>query len=187
LARVEVFGDAAVPEPGLRQRLHLPHLHRAPVENLQAAVLTHRVRVSRVKLFSVARIALVFYFAVGCAAIVATLLLWKLLDNGGVVPNVEKFIGELASEEDFHFTGSVLFRSAVLAIASFVLFATSLTVLAAALYNLMAPVVGGIDVVLDERPATEELAREAVEDSEVQQLDVVRSNGHADGAMVLKS
>jgi hypothetical protein len=131
----------------------------------------------------------VFYFAVGCAAVVATLLLWKLLNMGGIVPNVEKFIGELASEEDFHITGSVLFRSAVLAITSFVLFATSLTVLAAALYNLMSPVVGGIDVVLSERPAPEELALETVEDApaEVQQLDVVRSNGHADGSMVLKS
>jgi hypothetical protein len=151
VARVETFEE--YPREGYvgpvfeRRRLHFPgRLRTRSAAQVESVTLTRRMRVHRLHLWSVAKLAFITFFCIGVMIAFGLWLLWVGLNAAGVVPNLEKFIREVAGVNDFHFRAGVMFRSALLAIGSFVFAATSMTVVAASFYNLLAPLVGGLDV-----------------------------------------
>ena len=115
----------------------------------------------------------------------ATLITWQALTSAGVLPNVEKLVGELVGKPEYRFDGAVVMRSTLLTLTSFALTATSLSIIAAAFYNLMAPVVGGIEIEICELQAPRPTASPA--DVDGQQSVGHSKNGHADDVIVLKS
>jgi hypothetical protein len=140
---VDALGPAtpqprAVPEPAVVE------LHR-------------RLTLRRVSLWSVAKIALAFWTCVGVFAMTAAFLSWQTLRATGVVGNIEAFVGDLTTDNQFHFVPAQLMLAAVLATSAFVLAMTTLSVVGASFFNLMSRVMGGVDVELCETlPATED-------------------------------
>lgn len=107
----------------------------------------HGMRIRRVRLRSVAKIASVF-FALGFATVVGTLVaLWNIALALGVVDTIEESVTTaLALEERFSMVGDdlfgvVLWVSGLLALAGWVL-----TVLLALVYNVACATFGGLAV-----------------------------------------
>lgn len=118
------------------------------------------------------RLSALFYVSVVAILLVAGTLLWVLADVVGIVDNIETFVEDIGFD-DFHFLPGRILRGAILGGAVLVLVGSGLNVLLAVLYNLIADMVGGIQVtVLEEAPtsATDEVdaagADETVEATE---------------------
>lgn len=119
-----------------------------------------RVRrvIRRVEPSSVLRLSALFYVSVVAILLVAGTLLWLLADLIGIVDNVETFIEDIGFD-DFHFLPGRILRGAILGGAVLVLVGSGLNLLLAVLYNLIADMVGGIEVTVLEpapTPAVEE-------------------------------
>jgi hypothetical protein len=96
----------------------------------------------------VLRVSLLFYASLLLAALFASTLLWLVASQLSVLDNVEEFMGEMLSIEDFEFVGSSLLRVVALAGAMLVVLGTVANVLLAMLYNLISDVVGGVELTL---------------------------------------
>lgn len=131
------------------------------------AVDAGTVCVVRVSLWSVAKIAAAFWTGAGIVLAAAVLFAWQLLAAMGIVGNVEAFVGELVDDRSFRFAAAPLLAGGTLALSAFVLAATTLTIVAAALYNLLSPLTGGIELgVARPEPAGEPAAHVGDEDRE---------------------
>jgi hypothetical protein len=105
----------------------------------------------RVDPVTVLRFSVLFYLSLLVVFLVAGILLWLAASVTGVVDNVETFIKQLFALNSFHFVGLKLFLATLLGGAVLTVLGTGLNVLMAVLYNLVADVVGGIEVtVLEE-------------------------------------
>jgi hypothetical protein len=102
---------------------------------------------------SVLKVSVVFYACVFVVLLVAGVVLWLVASAAGVVGNVETFIGDLFALDEFHFEAFQILRAAFAGGAVLVLLGTALNVLAATLFNLIADLVGGVEmtVVEDDR------------------------------------
>jgi hypothetical protein len=108
----------------------------------------------RVDPMTVLRFSVLFYVSLLVVFLVAGILLWLAASVTGVVDNVETFIKQLFALNSFHFVGPKLFLATLLGGAVLTVLGTGLNVLMAVLYNLVADVVGGIEVtVLEEGEA----------------------------------
>jgi hypothetical protein len=109
---------------------------------------TRRARrvIRRFDLWDVMRVSIVFYLCVFVILLVAGALLWAAARGAGVIDNVEDFIGELFSLEDFRFVGRRVLVISTLAGAALVVVGTLASVLGAMLYNLISSLVGGVEV-----------------------------------------
>jgi Transmembrane domain of unknown function (DUF3566) len=88
---------------------------------------------------------------------VALVSLWLIADAFGIVENVEEFIGDLLSSEDFTFLSGEMLRGVALVGLVIVLLQVVVTVIAAAFYNLFAELFGGIEMtVVEEEPLPRE-------------------------------
>ena len=187
MARAEV-ADHRHPAAAWRRRLRLAHADRTNGDGIGAngdhAVVTrvkHRVAVHRLRLWPVARVAVVFWTCIGAMLTLATIVTWALLSSAGVVTNFEKFVEDMTGVKDFRVMSGTIILMFVLLVCLFVIVGTTMTVICAAFYNLVSRTIGGIefDTALDVRTTTV---------AEVQQPAVgARSNGHAEGTVVLKS
>ncbi len=131
---------------------------RAPAVRTQAGVQsasfggTRRSRriIRHVDTGSVLKFSAVFYLTLACIAFVAGVVLWLAATTVGVRGNVERFIGELIASKKFHFVGwEVLRVSAVFAVVMVIL-GTALNLFLAVVYNLIAVIVGGMAIIVDE-------------------------------------
>jgi hypothetical protein len=108
--------------------------------------------VTRVDVWSVARVAIVFWSCAGAIAIGALLVAWAILSASGTVSNFEQFVADLTGVEEFR----VMSNTVLGAIASAVLVGTAvcsaLTVLVASCYNALGALAGGITFEIHERP-----------------------------------
>jgi hypothetical protein len=105
----------------------------------------------RIEPSTVLRFSLLFYLSLLVVFLVAGILLWLAASVTGVVDNVETFIKQLFALDSFHFVGFKLLFGTVLGGAVLTILGTGLNVLMAVLFNLVADVVGGIEVtVLEE-------------------------------------
>jgi thiosulfate reductase cytochrome b subunit len=109
-----------------------------------------RVEMSKVDLWSALKISLCFYLAGLALLIVTGLVVWLLLDASGGIRDFEKFMGDILSAKDFHFVAPQILLGSVLVGLVLVALMSILTVIAAALYNVFADLVGGIEVTLTE-------------------------------------
>ena len=114
------------------------------------AVRQSRVEMSKVDLWSALKVSLCFYLAGLALLMVTGLVVWLLLDASGGIRDFEKFMGDILSAKDFHFVAPQILLGSVLVGLVLVALMSILTVIAAALYNVFADLVGGIEVTLTE-------------------------------------
>lgn len=108
-----------------------------------------RVQVRKFDPWAVLRFSLVFYFCMLLIALLAVALIFTMLKAFGAIDNFEKFMASLQFEVTI--TGGFLFKWVFLLGLGGVVVASILSVFMAFLYNLIADVVGGIEVQLTER------------------------------------
>ena len=77
-------------------------------------------------------------------------MLWWIASAVGAIHNVEKFVGELVSDNHFHFLSWEVLRGATLVGLVIVCVLVVITVLAAAFYNLFSELIGGFEVTVVE-------------------------------------
>ena len=113
-----------------------------------------RVVIRKVNPWSVLKFSLLFYLCVMLVVLLGLVILYGVLSSLGVIDALEDLAGSLAlgdQEGNFQVNGGYLFRMAFLiGLISTALWA-AVTVFLAFLYNLIADLVGGIEVTLAER------------------------------------
>lgn len=113
-----------------------------------------RVVIRRVNPWSVLKFSLLFYVCVMLVVLLGLVILYAVLSSLGVIDALEDLAGSLALGDqggNFEVNGGYLFRMAFLiGLISSALWA-AVTVFLAFLYNLIADLVGGIEVTLAER------------------------------------
>jgi hypothetical protein len=112
---------------------------------------TRRV-VRRLDPWSVFKVSVIFYVAVYGILLVAAVLLWLAATATGLRDNVEQVIADLIASGKFHFVGSELLRAGAVGGAMLVVFGTAANVMLAVLYNLISDLVGGLSIVVEDRP-----------------------------------
>jgi Transmembrane domain of unknown function (DUF3566) len=117
---------------------------------VSAAVRQSRVEMSKIDLWSALKVSLCFYLAGLALLIVTGLVVWLLLDASGGIRDFERFMGDILSAKDFHFVAPQILLGSLLVGLVLVALMSILTVIAAALYNVFADLVGGIEVTLTE-------------------------------------
>lgn len=129
-----------------------PTNRKAQPRPVQPAPRERRLRhtIQKVDLWSILKVSLCFYLAALAVLVVALISLWAIADTFGIVENVEDFIGELLSSEDFTFLSGEMLRGVVLVGLVLVMLQVVITVMAAAFYNLFATLFGGLEVTVTE-------------------------------------
>jgi hypothetical protein len=136
-----------VPPPPKPQRRTRPRVRK----------VTRVVR--SVDAWSVFKVALIFFVAMGVVIVTAGVLLWNLAQSTGTLDNVEGFFREAFNYDTFKLDSGVLFHALLTLTALFVVAGTGLAVVMAVLFNLIADLTGGIRVTVLER---EVIARDDV-------------------------
>ncbi|MFM7718147.1 MAG: DUF3566 domain-containing protein [Actinomycetota bacterium] len=129
---------------------------RAP--DPESAATVKRARQTRVVLrkispWSVFRFSIVFYFCLMIVLLAAGAVLFFLLDLLGILSSVTNLIRDLFADQGFAISGTWIFLRALgLGLVSVVLWSV-VNVFGALLYNLIADVVGGLEVWLGDPPS----------------------------------
>lgn len=120
----------------------------------KAKVRRARLLVSKVEPWSVLKMAFLLSVALGIVTVVASIVLWTVLDLTGIFNQVDSLLGTLAGSEGAGFElkkiaslGQVASFATIIAVINVVLL-TALAMLSAVLYNIAATLVGGIGVTL---------------------------------------
>ena len=116
----------------------------------EAPVRKSRVEMTKVDLWSVLKVALCFYLAGLVILLIAGLVVWLLLDASGGIHNFERFMGDIMSAKDYRLVAPQILLGSTLVGLVLVALMTIVTVIAAALYNVFAELVGGVEVTLVE-------------------------------------
>jgi hypothetical protein len=121
-----------------------------------------RVTIRRISPWSVLKVSLVIYFCLLMVALVGMAILFAVLDSAGVIDSIEEFFSIIWGGEepatgpgqpgttfqvDFGFVMRILFLVGVVTTALW----SAFTVFLAFLYNLIADLLGGVEVTLVER------------------------------------
>ena len=110
-----------------------------------------RVVIRRVNPLSVLKFSLIFYFCLTLVVLVGLGILWAILSAMGVIDRFASLMAELVGAQEFEVNAGYIFRLlGLIGVMSSVLWA-AVTVFVAFLYNLIADLVGGIEVTLSER------------------------------------
>jgi Transmembrane domain of unknown function (DUF3566) len=129
----------AVPLPPKPQRRARPRVRK----------VTRVVR--SVDAWSVFKIALIFFAAMGVVIVTAGVLLWNLAQSTGTLDNVEGFFREAFNYDTFKLNSGPLFHALLTLTVLFVVAGTGMAVVMAVLFNLIADLTGGIQVTVLER------------------------------------
>lgn len=119
----------------------------------KAKVRKARLLVSKVDPWSVLKMAFLLSVALGIVTVVASVVLWSVLDLTGIFDRVNELLREVAgTESSFDLKqlaslGQVASFATIIAVVNVVLL-TALSMLAAVLYNISSTLVGGIGVTL---------------------------------------
>ncbi len=100
--------------------------------------------------WSVFKVGLVFHLVLYFVVLVASVLLWSVASATGTVDNIERFM-ESFGWESFSFDGWQLFRSLMVLGLMAVVLLTGLWVLVVTIFNLIADLVGGVQVTVLEQ------------------------------------
>lgn len=114
-----------------------------------------RLLVSKVDPWSVLKMAFLLSVALGIVTVVASIVLWAVLDTIGLFDTINAFVNDIQGQEggspfdvlSIASLGQVASFSTIVAVVNVVLL-TTLSVLSAWLYNISATLVGGIGVTL---------------------------------------
>ena len=114
-----------------------------------------RLTLARVDPWSVTKLSFLLSVAVGIALVVATAVVWSVLDGMGVFTDVNGLLRDVVGGEvdvnllDYLAFGKVLSLATVIAVVDVVLL-TALSTIVAFLYNVSAALVGGLHVTLSD-------------------------------------
>ncbi|MFM8944132.1 MAG: DUF3566 domain-containing protein [Actinomycetota bacterium] len=107
-----------------------------------------RVVLRKISPWSVFRFSVLFYFCLMVVLLLAGTILYFLLGLIGVLDSITRLVQELFADQSFVISGLSLFlRGFGLGLVSVVLWSV-VNLLGAMLYNLIADIVGGIEVTL---------------------------------------
>ena len=112
-----------------------------------------RLVVSKVDTWSVLKLAFLLSVALGIITVVASVVLWIVLDLTGMFDGINELLGMLGGAggalnvKDFLSLGQVAIFATIVSVVNVILL-TALSVLAALLYNIAAALVGGIGLTL---------------------------------------
>ena len=95
--------------------------------------------------WSVFKVTLVFHFALYVMVLISSILIWNVANATGTVDNVERFM-ESFGWDSFRFDGGQIFHNLWILGLFFVFLLTGLAVVMAAVFNLIADLVGGVRV-----------------------------------------
>lgn len=139
-------GTATATRPGPNPKLVRP----AP----KAKVRRARLLVSKVDPWAVLKMAFLLSVALGIITVVASIVLWTVLDLTGIFDQVNSLLQDIGGAEGAGFNlqsfaslGQVASFATIIAVVNVVLL-TALSMLSAILYNIAATLVGGIGVTL---------------------------------------
>ena len=114
-----------------------------------------RLTLARVDPWSVTKLSFLLSVAVGIALVVATGVIWSVLDGMGVFTDVNGVLGDVVGNEiqfnllDYVGFGKVISLATVVAVVDVVLL-TALSTILAFLYNVSSALVGGLHVTLSD-------------------------------------
>lgn len=100
--------------------------------------------------WSIFKVGLLFHLVLYLVVLVAAVLLWSVASATGTVDNVERFM-ESFGWESFRFNGGQLFRGLLVLGMVVAVLLTGIWVLAATVFNLIADLVGGVQVTVLEQ------------------------------------
>lgn len=100
--------------------------------------------------WSVLKFSVLFYFCLLLIMLLGSAIIFAILKSFGVIANIEKLVRDL-SDAAFTISGGSIFRWLFLFGLLGTVVASAVTVFLAFLYNLIADVVGGIEVSVAER------------------------------------
>ena len=123
-------------------------LHTEPLTRFEPLVVSEsdRFQITRIKVASVARVAVPFWAFVGATALGVLLVLWALLRGSGTVARFEHFVDASTGLKHFHVMSAPIVVVVALFVALLVVVAIALTIVAAIVYNLLATLTGGVEV-----------------------------------------
>lgn len=111
-----------------------------------------RLTIARVDPWSVMKVSFLFSIALGIMIVVAVATVWSVLDSMGVFSTVGETLAQITGGEGFDlvsfFSFSRVVGAATLLALVDVVLVTALATLGAFLYNVIAAVVGGLEVTL---------------------------------------
>lgn len=101
--------------------------------------------------WSVLKLSIIFYLCVMVVVMGAMVILYGVLDALGALDSVTRLIRDLFADQGFEIHGQWLFSRGLLIGIAMVVLWSLINVFVAFLYNLIADIVGGIEVTLSER------------------------------------
>ncbi len=123
------------------------------VVETQPTYSVHRVRriIRRVDPWTVLKVSFIVYMVGAFAFMLASVMFWEVVERSGIPQQITEFLVQITlleeGEAPFSNTEQFIRLSAILSVTWAVL-ACGLTTMAAVMYNLVADVVGGVEVVL---------------------------------------
>ncbi len=125
------------------------------VERADATPAPRRARmmVKRLEPWTVLKFSLLFYFCLMLVAIFGLLILWWVLGLIGVTASAAHLLSSLGFGSDrtgFHFDTTWIFLRVLAIGVAGVVFWSIVNVFAAILYNLVADIVGGVEVTMSD-------------------------------------
>lgn len=206
MARVETV-DSISDTAEHKRRLRLAHARPAyDGYELVSVDEIKKVTITRLRLLSVAKVAVVFWMCAGLLAMGGVLVSWLLLTTAGVTGNFERFVTDMTGVKEFHVVSGTVIGALILLLCLGIVVGTVMTVVAAAFYNIVAMTIGGVEVVgLEEslRPVPAQSSNgsnvangptgaphggaNGATNGNGQHVADGTGNGHASGDVVLKS
>jgi len=117
--------------------------------------------VRRIDPWSVLRVSVLLYVALYCVVIVAGVILWTAFTATGLRGNIEGFIAGIIESGQFKFVAEELLRASVVIGAILVVMGTAANTFFAVVYNLISDLVGGVTMVVEDRPSRRAARAEA--------------------------
>ena len=112
-----------------------------------------RVRriIRKIDPWTVLKVSFIFYAVTALAAVLGAVILWSIIVARGIPQEIDGILQQIAILEEgetFFQSGEEYFRLAVFMSVVGAVVMTGLTTLAAVMYNLIADVVGGVEMVV---------------------------------------
>ena len=126
-----------------------------PRNGVDAVPRRVRLTLARVDPWSVTKLSFLLSVAVGIALVVATAVVWSVLDGMGVFADLDGLLTDVVGNEvdfdllDYVGFGKVISLATVIAVVDVVLL-TALSTIVAFLYNVSSALVGGLHVTLSD-------------------------------------